>query len=66
VSQYTPRMADQLLRSTTSLCSRFFRRVSDGQLRVRAKTHWAYVSTTTGRPVRIPPEVRQGFTIEPL
>jgi acyl-CoA thioester hydrolase len=44
----------------------FIRRVSDGQLMVQAKTHWAYVSTTTGRPVRIPPEVRQCFTIEPL
>jgi acyl-CoA thioester hydrolase len=43
----------------------FIRRVSDGQLMVQAKTHWAYVSTTTGRPVRIPPEVRQCFTIEP-
>ena len=42
------------------------RRVADGQLMVQAKTHWAYVSTTTGRPVRIPPEVRQCFTIEPL
>jgi acyl-CoA thioesterase FadM len=27
----------------------FIRRVSDGQLMVQAKTHWAYVSTTTGR-----------------
>jgi len=44
----------------------FIRRLSDGQVMVQAKTHWAYVSTTTGRPVRIPPEVRQCFTIEPL
>jgi acyl-CoA thioester hydrolase len=44
----------------------FIRRVSDGQLMVQARTHWAYVSTTTGRPVRIPLEVRQCFTIEPL
>ena len=44
----------------------FIRRVSDGQVMVQARTHWAYASTTTGRPVRIPPEVRQCFTIEPL
>ncbi|MBN1205796.1 MAG: acyl-CoA thioesterase [Myxococcaceae bacterium] len=43
----------------------FIRRVGDGQLLVQAQTQWAYVSTTTGRPVRIPPEVRQCFALEP-
>jgi acyl-CoA thioester hydrolase len=44
----------------------FIRRVSDGQLMVQARTQWAYISTATGRPVRIHQEVRQRFTIEPL
>jgi acyl-CoA thioester hydrolase len=44
----------------------FIRRMVDGQVLVQAQTQWAYVSTTTGRPVRIPPEVTERFTIEPL
>jgi acyl-CoA thioester hydrolase len=44
----------------------FIRRVADGQVLVQAQTQWAYVSTSTGRPVRIPPEVTQRFTLEPL
>jgi acyl-CoA thioester hydrolase len=44
----------------------FIRRVADGQVLAQAETQWAYVSTTTGRPVRIPPEVVQRFTLEPL
>lgn len=44
----------------------FIRRATDGQLLVQAQTQWAYVSTTTGRPVRIPQEVRERFTIEPV
>lgn len=43
----------------------FIRRVVDGQVLVQAQTQWAYVSTATGRPVRIPPEVMQRFTLEP-
>jgi acyl-CoA thioester hydrolase len=43
----------------------FIRRVADGQVLVQAQTQWAYVSTATGRPVRIQPEVTQRFTIEP-
>jgi acyl-CoA thioester hydrolase len=44
----------------------FIRRVADGQVLVQAQTQWAYVSTSTGRPVRIAPEVIQRFTLEPL
>jgi len=44
----------------------FIRRAADGQVLVQAQTQWAYVSTSTGRPVRIPPEVSQRFTIEPV
>jgi acyl-CoA thioester hydrolase len=33
----------------------FIRRVVDGQVLAQAETQWAYVSTSTGRPVRIPP-----------
>jgi acyl-CoA thioester hydrolase len=44
----------------------FIRRVADGRVLVQAQTQWAYVSTSTGRPVRIPPEVIQRFTLEPL
>jgi len=44
----------------------FIRRMADGRVLVQAQTQWAYVSTATGRPVRIPPEVTQRFTIEPL
>lgn len=43
----------------------FIRRVADGQVLVQAQTQWAYVSTTNGRPTRIPPEVVKRFTIEP-
>lgn len=44
----------------------FIRRVADRQVLAQAETQWAYVSTSTGRPVRIPPEVIQRFTIEPV
>ena len=50
----------------TATRQNFIRRLSDGQVLVQAQTQWAHVSTTTGRPVRIPPEVVQRFTLEPL
>lgn len=50
----------------TATRQNFIRRVSDGHVLAQAQTQWAYVSTTTGRPVRIPPEVVQRFTLEPL
>jgi acyl-CoA thioester hydrolase len=43
----------------------FIRRVADGQVLVQAQTQWAYVSTANGRPMRIPPEVVERFTLEP-
>lgn len=52
--------------SVTATRQTFIRRVADGQVLVQAQTQWAYVSTSTGRPVRIPPEVTQRFTIEPV
>jgi acyl-CoA thioester hydrolase len=50
----------------TATRQNFIRRLSDGQVLAQAQTQWAYVSTTTGRPVRIPPEVAQRFLLEPL
>ncbi|MFL5345909.1 MAG: acyl-CoA thioesterase [Hyalangium sp.] len=50
----------------TATRQNFIRRLSDGHVLVQAQTQWAYISTTTGRPVRIPPEVVQRFTLEPL
>lgn len=50
----------------TATRQNFIRRLSDGQVLAQARTQWAYVSTTTGRPVRIPPEVSQRFQLEPL
>ena len=41
------------------------RRVSDGALLVTAVATWAYVGRATGRPVRIPDEVRARFVLEP-
>ena len=33
----------------------------DGKLRVRAKTTWAILDKTTGRPLRVPPDVAAPF-----
>ncbi len=33
----------------------------DGKLRVRARTHWAIIDKSLGRPVRVPPEVVAPF-----
>ena len=37
------------------------RRASDGVVMARAATTWAYIDTTTGRPRRIPEEVKIAF-----
>jgi len=37
----------------------------NGELLARATTSWAYVDYRTGRPIRIPEEVRSLFEIEP-
>jgi len=42
--------------------TRIFR---DGELLARAATSWAYVDYRTGRPIRIPEEVKSLFDIEP-
>jgi len=42
--------------------TRIFR---DGDLLARAATSWAYVDYRTGRPIRIPEEVKSLFEIEP-
>jgi acyl-CoA thioester hydrolase len=35
-----------------------------GELLARARTHWAFVDLESGRPVRIPPELRERFPLE--
>lgn len=50
---------------TTAERHTLIRRGGDGQVLVRALTHWAFITTATGRPTRIPEEVRQRFLIEP-
>ena len=39
------------------------RRRSDGQLFSKARTLWCPISAQTGRPVRVPAEVREQFSI---
>jgi acyl-CoA thioester hydrolase len=39
------------------------RRSADGQLLSKARTLWCPISAQTGRPVRVPPEVREQFSI---
>ena len=39
------------------------RRNSDGQLLSRARTLWCPINAQTGRPVRVPPQVREHFSI---
>jgi len=40
-------------------------RAKTDEVLVRAATHWAFVSTDTGRPRRIPPEVIEAFRQQP-
>jgi acyl-CoA thioester hydrolase len=39
------------------------RRISDGQLLSTARTLWCPINAQTGRPVRVPVEVRKQFSI---
>ena len=39
-------------------------RVEDGVLLARCTTQWAYISTSTGRPVRMPDSVVDAFMRE--
>lgn len=45
--------------------ARFWRNVSfdgpDGKLKVSAKTNWAIIDQTSGRPVRVPPDLADLF-----
>ncbi|MFL5390798.1 MAG: acyl-CoA thioesterase, partial [Myxococcales bacterium] len=36
-----------------------------GEVLARAATEWAYVDYRTGRPMRIPPDVKGCFELEP-
>lgn len=40
-----------------------FLRAADGKLLVRGETQWVFVSTETGRPLRIPPELQRVFPL---
>lgn len=42
-----------------------FLRASDGKLLVRGETQWVFVSTETGRPLRIPAGLQQVFPLLP-
>lgn len=47
---------------TSRRCYRMIRR-SDGTLLAVAETNWAFLSLTTRRPKRIPPELRDAFEL---
>jgi acyl-CoA thioester hydrolase len=55
------RVATVLAASST----RRTRILRDGELLARATTNWAYVDFRTGRPIRIPEEVKGLFEVEP-
>ncbi len=42
-----------------------FLRASDGKLLVRGETQWVFLSTETGRPLRVPAEIQQAFPLLP-
>jgi acyl-CoA thioester hydrolase len=52
-------------RATRLTFERFteIRRSNDGQLLSKARTLWCPISAQTGRPVRVPAEVREQFSI---
>jgi acyl-CoA thioester hydrolase len=49
-------------RLTFERFTEIFRR-GDGQLLSKARTLWCPINAQTGRPVRVPPEVREQFSI---
>jgi len=49
-------------RLTFERFTEIFRR-NDGQLLSKARTLWCPINAQTGRPVRVPPEVREQFSI---
>ena len=42
-----------------------FLRAEDGKVLVRGETLWVFVSAGTGRPLRVPEDLRQVFTLLP-
>jgi acyl-CoA thioester hydrolase len=61
---------DVMLRTWVGKASRLrferfteIRRSNDGQLLSSARTLWCPINAQTGRPVRLPPEVREQFSI---
>ncbi len=42
-----------------------FKRVSDGKILAKGETDWVFVNAETGRPSRIPEEIRRVFELAP-
>jgi acyl-CoA thioester hydrolase len=51
------------MKKVTSLRRYRIVRSGDGALLATAETNWAFVDLTTGKPVRIPPEVGRAFVV---
>ena len=51
------------MKKVTSLRRYRIVRGGDGALLATAETNWAFVDLTTGKPVRIPPEVAEAFVV---
>jgi len=49
----------------TSMRRTAIRRARDGELLAQAVTRWAYIDLASGRPARIPEDVRARFPVEP-
>jgi acyl-CoA thioester hydrolase len=67
-----PALIDQHLRVETRVtsmsvasCVRKTRIFRDDQLLLTASTDWVYVALPSGKPMRIPPDVRAHFPVEP-
>ena len=51
------------MKKVTSLRRYRISRSGDGALLATAETNWAFVDFTSGKPVRIPPEVGEAFAV---
>ena len=67
-----PALVDERLRVETRVasmsvasCVRRTQIFRGEQLLLRASTDWVYVALPAGRPIRIPPDVRSRFPVEP-
>jgi acyl-CoA thioester hydrolase len=56
------RVAD-MKKATSRRVYRIIRR-SDRELLAKAETHWAFISYSTGKPIRIPEEISRSFPIQ--